>query len=301
MTEIALPATGLAEQMQYAKALAGANLLPKQYRGEPANLLLAMELGRSLGLPLAQILTGVNVVEGKPSLGAELMAALGRKAGHRIRVSGDEQQAVCSIWRSDDPEFEYRSVWTIQRAVESKLCTIKDGRPLARSRDGKALPWELFPASMLKARATSEACRMAIPDVLAGMAYVPEELAPQYVDADPEPKAIKPATPKRATTKPAAPVVVEPDDTDHQPADDPDVQARLDAADSDVYRADWLGRLDQALETADLQLVQQLASEAATAGHQDLVDDARNAWAIIQGRTDNAQPDQPGDDWDDDR
>jgi hypothetical protein len=36
--------------------------------------------------------------------------------------------------------------------------------------------------------------------------------------------------------------------------------------------------------------VQQLGSEAANAGHGDLVDDARNAWAIIQGRTDDDQP-----------
>jgi hypothetical protein len=271
---------GLTEQMQYAKALAGANLLPKQYRSEPANLLLAMELGRSLGLPLAQILTGVNVVEGKPSLGAELMAALGRRAGHRIRVSGDDDQAVCSIWRSDDPDFEYRSVWTIQRAAEAKLCVLKDGRPQARSRDGKPLPWELFPASMLKARATSEACRMAIPDVLAGMAYVPEELQPQYVDADPEPRAVT-ATPKPV---PAEPDVVEPTEQGTSAA------ANLDAADAEVYRADWLGRLDNALESGDLPLVQQLGSEAANTGHADLVDDARNAWAIIQGRTDDDQP-----------
>lgn len=152
----------LSERMQYAQALASADLLPAAYRRKPANVLLAMEYGHALGLDTVTAIQSVHVIEGKPTASSQLIAALVRRAGHRLRVTGDDTHAVAEIVRSDDPEFTFRAEWSLARAQAAGLA-------------GKGV-WKQYPAAMLKARAITEVARDACPEALAGVAYTPEEL-----------------------------------------------------------------------------------------------------------------------------
>lgn len=155
------PAT-LPEKMQYAKALAASGMLPAQYRNQPANLLWALEFASSLELHPMTAITGVHVIEGKPSASAALISALVRRAGHKLRVRGDDTRAVAQIIRADDPEFTYECAWTLQRAEQAGLT--------------KKKVWREYPAAMLKARAITEVAREACEEALSGMHYTPEEL-----------------------------------------------------------------------------------------------------------------------------
>lgn len=157
-------------EMRLAKALATSELVPRAYRGKPANVLLAINLGRSLGLEPAVALTSVQVIDGQPSLSAQAQAALVRRAGHKLRIVGDDTTATATIIRSDDPEYEHKATWTIDRATKAGLA----GRGA----------WRTYPAAMLAARAITEVVRLAASDVLLGVAYTAEELAPA---ADTEP------------------------------------------------------------------------------------------------------------------
>ena len=114
----------LSEQMRYAQALAAAGLLPPAYRRQPANVLLAMEYAKALNIPVMTAIQGVHVIDGKPSASAGLISALVRKAGHRLRVTGDDTRAVCEIVRHDDPDFTFRAEWTLDRAKAAKLLGI---------------------------------------------------------------------------------------------------------------------------------------------------------------------------------
>jgi len=160
----AVPVSRLSERMNYAKALAAASLLPAQYRGQPANVLLAMEYGDALGLSAIAAIQGVNVIDGKPTASAQLIGALVRRAGHRLRVetSPDGTSARATIIRSDDPDFPFTCVWSMDRAQAAGLA----GRGA----------WKTYPEAMLKARAITEVARDACPEVLSGVAYTPEEL-----------------------------------------------------------------------------------------------------------------------------
>lgn len=165
MTEIATRDTGghaLTAKIEYARFLAKSGLLPRDYRERPENILFATEYGELLGLPAMAAITGIHVIEGKPSVSAGLISALVRRAGHRLRVQGDETQANAWITRADDPGFTYRSVWTMERAKTANL--------LSRTN------WQRYPAAMLKARAISEVARDACQEVLLGIAYTPDEL-----------------------------------------------------------------------------------------------------------------------------
>ena len=160
----------LADKVEYAQHLASSALLPKQYQRQPANLLFAIEYADMLQLPPMAAITGIHVIEGKPSASSALISALVRRAGHRLRVKGNDQKAVAQIVRSDDPEFTFEVEWTLERAKAAGL-TGKD-------------VWKKYPAAMLKARAISEVAREACEEALAGM-YTPEELGAE-VNADGE-------------------------------------------------------------------------------------------------------------------
>ena len=61
-------------------------LVPKQYRDRPDAALGAILMGRELRLQPMQSLSMIDVIDGMPSLSAELMNAMVRKAGHSIKV-----------------------------------------------------------------------------------------------------------------------------------------------------------------------------------------------------------------------
>lgn len=156
------PRNSVTAKLTYARALADSGLLPKAYRGQPANVLYAVEFGEMLGLAPMAAITGVHIIEGKPSASSALISALVRRAGHRLRVTGDDTKATASITRVDDPDFQFISTWTMDRAKQAGL-TGKD-------------VWRKYPAAMLKARAITEAARDACEEALSGMHYTPEEL-----------------------------------------------------------------------------------------------------------------------------
>ncbi|MCF2531718.1 recombinase RecT [Yinghuangia soli] len=178
MTELAIrpAAPTLLDKVNYAEKLANSGLLPSQYRAQPANVLYAIEYGEMLNLSPMAAINGIHVIEGKPTASAGLIAALVRRAGHRLRVSGDDRRAVAEIVRSDDPEFVFRAEWTIERAIAAGLVEEKNGKLWSRDSKGRPKPWERYPAAMLKARAVSEAARDACEEALSGVHYTPEEL-----------------------------------------------------------------------------------------------------------------------------
>lgn len=210
----------LGMKIAYAERLAQAGLLPTAYRQQPANVLLIVEQAEALGIPVMTALNGVHIVEGRPTISAALMSALVRRAGHKLRVSGDDTRAVAEIVRADDPDFTFRSEWTLDRAKKAGLA----GRG----------SWGKYPAAMLKARAISEVCRDACQEVVAGV-YTPEELgADVVVDADGDVVAVHHDAPQ--------PV--------HEPVEDVDV---VDAEIVSDSPDDWADRIEAASSLDELR------------------------------------------------
>lgn len=168
----------LPAKIEYARELANSGLLPDAYRRQPANVLYAVEYGDMLGLPPMAAITGIHIIEGKPTASAGLISALVRRAGHKLRVGydADKRMGWAEIVRSDDPTYTFRSEWDLERAVTAELCTIKDGKPFALDSKGRSKPWRKFFPSMTKARAITEVARDACEEALYGLHYTPEEL-----------------------------------------------------------------------------------------------------------------------------
>lgn len=156
----------LQARVNYAETLAASNLLPKQYQRQPANVLLAIELGQALGIPAIQAINGIHVVEGKPTASADLIASLVRRAGHKLRVTEQSTpngpSVTASLIRADDPEFVFSVTWDMGKARDAGLA-------------GKGV-WKQYPGQMLRSRAITEVARQGASDALYGVIYTAEEL-----------------------------------------------------------------------------------------------------------------------------
>jgi hypothetical protein len=210
----------LPDKIQYAEHLAVSGLLPDVYRRQPANVLYAIEYGETIGIGTMAAITGVHIIKGKPSASSALISGLVRRAGHKLRVTGNDVKGVAVIRRADDPEFEFRSEWTLDRAVTAGLCELRNGKPYARDEKNRPTSWEKYPAAMLKARAITEVARDACEEVLFGLHYTPEELGAEVDEEGNITVVVEPRRPSAPVADqwtrpepapvPAAPVV-EPD------------------------------------------------------------------------------------------
>lgn len=195
-TEIATmaPVASLTSRIRYARELANAGLLPEQYRNKPGNVLYAVEYGLMLGISPMAAITGIHVIDGKPTASAALMSALVRRAGHRLRikvtgsVEGGDLKATAMLTRTDDPDWTFETNWTIDRARRAGLVDSylqgADGKWVVRARTKRGLPgnWETYPEALAKARAISEVVREGCEEVLCGAHYTAEELGAMVDD-----------------------------------------------------------------------------------------------------------------------
>ncbi len=163
---------------ELVKAVAATEFVPVAMRGKPAAVLACVLTGRELGIGPMQSLKHVAIIEGKPGLSAELMAGLVRSRGHKLRIiTRAQDEAEVEGVRADDPQHPLRVCWTLKDAERAGLCKIQqDGRPTARDRNNKPMPWEKYPDALLLARAISALCRALFADVLAGFSYTAEEI-----------------------------------------------------------------------------------------------------------------------------
>jgi len=171
-TDLTTTGTDLGAQIEFARMVTmqperangvGQSILPESYRGNPANVLIAVGLGSAMGLSYAESLYRIAVIKGKPSAAAELIASNVRKAGHKLRVKVTEQppSATCTIIRADDPD---------EPTVISRDMAWANRMGLANEPNYKKQP-----ATMLSYRAITACARLACPEALYGVTYTPDE------------------------------------------------------------------------------------------------------------------------------
>lgn len=160
------------DRLQHAQAVAQSTLIPDGYRNQPANVLWAMDLADALGVPFPQVMQTMVVMRGRMTMSADLMAAVVRRAGHKLRVHEQGMSVTAALIRRDDPDYEFTATWDEAKARRAGLW-------------GQRGPWSLYPAQMLRSRAITEVCRQGASDALAGTVYTVEELEDSVGSATP--------------------------------------------------------------------------------------------------------------------
>lgn len=136
-------------------------------------------IGQSLGIDPMSAMSNIIMVQGKPSMSANLMARL-LKASGKYRYTLDAHTAEeCTI--------------TLHEKVETGPSSWEwfKHQPFTRKRDEykhlmKNPTWSQYPRDMLYARTISSMIRTLCPEVLGGSVYLPDELPGQEGNVDPE-------------------------------------------------------------------------------------------------------------------
>jgi len=135
-----------------------------------AQAIVKVMAGAELGIPPFASMTGISIIQGKPTLGANLMASLVKNdPRYDYRVKQCDNEACVLEW-FENGQHTGESAFTIEEAKAAGLAG-KDN-------------WKKYTSDMLFARAISRGTRRFAPGVFGGSpVYTPDELG---ADVDPE-------------------------------------------------------------------------------------------------------------------
>ena len=150
-----------------ASMMSKSDMVPKAYKEKPQDVLIAMEMGVSLGLGPLQAIQNIAVINGKPSLYSDglLSVCSGRPDFENIKeepLADDAGKIIgyrCTVMRKG-------------REAVTQSFTIDDAKKA--NLWGKAGPWTSYPNRMLQMRARSFALRDSFADALGGVRVAEE-------------------------------------------------------------------------------------------------------------------------------
>lgn len=127
---------------------------------DAAKAVVKILAGSELGSPAFSSMTGIYIIQGRPALGANLMAAAVKRSGKYDYRVVELSDRICQI------EFFQNS-----KAIGVSEFTAADAQKAGTQNISK------FPRNMLFARCLSNGCRWFCPDIFLGApVYTPEEL-----------------------------------------------------------------------------------------------------------------------------
>lgn len=160
----------LEEAIKFAEVLSKSNIIPKDFAGNPGNILVAVQWGMELGLQPMQAMQSIAVINGRPALWGDAVIGLvrGSPLCEYIYESDDGETAVCRVKRRGEEE-------------QIRTFSTEDARQAGLA--NKSGPWTQYPKRMRQMRARAFALRDVFPDVLRGMP-VAEEVQDTPVEKD---------------------------------------------------------------------------------------------------------------------
>jgi hypothetical protein len=154
----ALAPQSMTEAMTMATMLCKSSMVPKCYTNKPEDTLIAMMMGSELGLNPIQSLQNIAVINGKPSIYGDALAALVQNhpafGGMEESFNETGMVATCTVWRKGGTK--HTQTFGQADAQKANLW-------------GKAGPWTQYPKRMLAMRARGFALRSQFADALAGL------------------------------------------------------------------------------------------------------------------------------------
>ena len=153
-----LTPSNLQEAMELAKLMSNSDLVPKDYKRNPGNCLIAMQMGAEIGLPPMQALQNIAVINGRPAVWGDAALAVIQSKRDFVNISEDIDEktmtAVCTITRKG-------------REPVTRDFSKKDAEMAGLwSKQG---PWKQYPKRMLQMRARGFAIRDSYADALKGL------------------------------------------------------------------------------------------------------------------------------------
>ena len=148
--------------------LVKSGLLPSSIK-TPEQAMVIMLKGKELGIPPMQAFSSISVVQGKPTIGAELMLGLIYKAYPTAVIDYEVSSNTACVINATRPGGKpSKFSFNMDDAKKANLL-------------GKS-SWTQYPAAMLRARCISAMARAVFPDALMGASYTAEELGAEVTE-----------------------------------------------------------------------------------------------------------------------
>jgi hypothetical protein len=124
-----------------------------------AQAMVKISAGQEIGIPPFAAMTGIHIIQGKPTIGAGLIASRLKGSGKYDYRVVEASEKVCSI-----------DFYQGNTKIGNSTFTIEDAKKALTKNIDK------FPKNMLFARAISNGVKWYCPDIFSGPVYVPEEM-----------------------------------------------------------------------------------------------------------------------------
>lgn len=175
------------QQWEMAVQLSNADIIPKDFRGKPANVFVALEMAHRLGIGPMEAMQNLYVVHGTPSMSAKFLIALANHSGRfrgglRFESQGEGRNLVVKCYATDRETGE---------TVEA-TASMAQAERAGWSKNAK---YREMPEQMLSYRAATFFVRRYCPEVTMGMVTVDEahEMPPAVeTNEDPLEATLKP-------------------------------------------------------------------------------------------------------------
>ena len=131
----------------------------------PEEAAVKLMYGLEMGLPGLSAMMGVNVIQGRVTMGANLVASL-------IKRSGRYNYTV-PVWDERECQIHFTENG---KPVGVSSFSMNDAKRAGLLRSGGN--WDKYPKAMLFARAVTQGARAYCPDVFVAPVYDPDELTP---------------------------------------------------------------------------------------------------------------------------
>lgn len=123
-----------------------------------AQAVVKIQAGQEIGIPPFASMSGIHIIQGKPTIGAGLIASRIKGSGKYDYQVNEQTEKICSI-----------DFYQGKKMIGNSTFTIEDAKKAGTKNIDK------FPRNMLFARAISNGVKWYTPDVFAGPVYTPEE------------------------------------------------------------------------------------------------------------------------------
>lgn len=219
-TTFSLAPKDLEQAIKFAEMMSTSSIIPKDFVGNPGNILVAVQWGMELGLQPMQAMQNIAVINGRPSLWGDAVIGLVRSSPLCEYIIEEEMEgkSICRVKRRG--EGEQIRIFTDDDAKKANLL-------------GKAGPWTQYPKRMRQMRARSWALRDVFPDVLRGM-----PIAEEVMDME---KNITPHPQRLSGTAAAQAAAVVPEDSDERDNLIADLEIIAKEQGPEAYEKCWKG------------------------------------------------------------
>lgn len=127
-----------------------------------AQAFVKIQAGQEMGIGAFASMTGINIIMGKPTISAGLIASAVKGSGKYDYKVKEMNEKICSVDFYQGKEFIGNSTFTLEDAKKQSTKNL-----------------DKFPKNMLFARAISNGQKWFCPDIFQISVYVPEEMAEQ--------------------------------------------------------------------------------------------------------------------------